>query len=124
MAKKNTETAVVPVKRDYNLTIDPSKLKKRTLPRMVLPKTMPVGAALEGKLLAVVPSPATTVKGECLHLQLPDGNEVLFPLTGVIRKALPDAVDLKGETIVLVRLEDIDNAKYGKKMYNFDVLTT
>ncbi len=112
-----------------------AKIERRTLPRMLLPKDFPIGAVLSGVIHDVVNSPASTVKGKCLWLNLPDGTEVLFPCTGVVRSALAPGISaddeklvsvLKkecGKTLFLKRLENAMNKKFGKEQFMFDVYT-
>lgn len=112
-----------------------AKVTRRTLPKMLLPKDFPVGAALAGKIHDIVNSPASTVKGKCLWLILADGTEILFPCTGVIRSALAPGVSaddeklvatLKkeiGKTLFVKRTENVTNKKYGKDQFMFDVYT-
>lgn len=118
--------------------IDLSKAKRINLPAMILPKNFPIyseenQAVLIGEIVKGVNSPASTVKGKCIWLKLPNGDEKLLPCTGTIRSALfpgveadsPKLIDeinkLKGKTYAFKRLENIANNKYKKDMFSFDV---
>jgi translation elongation factor EF-G len=152
MAKKKDNTAGAPTaapataateakpKKDYVLfqapkNINLEKAERRNLPRMIKPGNVPVGGVVSGVIVAIVNSPATTVKGFCIHLRHESGEEFLFPCTGVIRQALApgrekDSQALKdtlekevGKTLVATRKDSEFNEKYKKDQFMFDVYT-
>lgn len=122
--------------------MDTSKLvlKRRNMPRMVLPKTVPIGSAISGEIMAILDSPTSAIKGKLLHLKHESGAEFCFPATGVIRQALAPGATEKdlvatleknvGKLLVVKRLEDGTTTKYcapgeaAKKMFVFDVFTS
>lgn len=127
-------------KKDYvlfqapkNITL--TKEDRRNLPRMIKPGNVPVGGTVSGKIISIVNSPATTVKGFCIWLCHESGEEFLFPCTGVIRQALApgrekDSAELKktleaeiGKTLVATRKDSEFNEKYKKDQFMFDVYT-
>src|SRR6185295_12855529 len=66
----------------------PEGLKRRNLPRIMKPGNVPVGGCVSGKIVEIVKSPSSTVKGFLLYLKHETGEEFLFPCTGAIRQAL------------------------------------
>jgi len=102
-------------------------LTRRNLPAMIKPDAVPVGGVITARILAIVDSPVSTIKGCLLHLALgnldaptptdkqtvklgkdlfafrPTGLEITFPCTGTIRNALVGALD--GQEKVKVALE-------------------
>jgi hypothetical protein len=109
----------------------PKTVKKRNLPPLVKPEQVPVGQMLSGKIVAVVPSISgreDMKQSKLLHIEHESGTEFLFPLTGVVKKALGgfDGAEKEvGNKIFIVRQPDGTTEKYGgvKKMFNFDVYT-
>lgn len=111
--------------------IDFSQFKRQNMPAMVKPGDVAVGGVIRSKILGVVDSPVSTVKGKLLHLQTPEGTEFTFPATGVICNALaPGKKDDElqaalekhvNKTLILVRTPDKMSGKYKKSMYMFDV---
>lgn len=118
-----------------------AKAKRVNLPSMILPKNIPIfseenQAILIGTIVKGTNSPASTVKGKCLWLRLPGGEERLLPCTGAIRqglfggdsdlkadsKELVAAIDkLAGKTYAFKRLEDTRNKKYDRDQFIFDI---
>jgi translation elongation factor EF-G len=121
---------------------DVSKLKRRSLPKLVKPDEVPVGGVVSGEILDVCKSPSSTVKGLVLHLRHASGQEFTFPATGTIRQALAPGTKndddklmdiLKkevGKAFFAKRLEDGTTTKYSgkgegpKRMFQFDVFTS
>lgn len=118
--------------------IDLSKARRVNLPAMILPKNIPIyteenQAVLICEIVKGVNSPASTVKGKCLWIKLPNGDEKLLPCTGAIRQALfpgveadsPKLIDeinkLKGKSYAFKRLDNTVVNKYKKDMYSFDI---
>ncbi len=120
--------------------LDVSKLKRRNMPRMVLPDTVPIEGAVSGEIIAILNSPTTTVKGKLLHLKHASGEEFCFPVTGAVRQALAPGVkgdDEKsekellailnkevGKMFIAIRREDGQSKTYKKRMFVFDVFTS
>lgn len=118
--------------------IDLSKAKRVNMPNMILPKDIPVfteenQAVLIAEIVKGVNSPASTVKGKCLWIRLPNGDERLLPCTGTIRQGLVPGVEadspklldeinkLKGKKYAFKRLDNRMNSKYKKDMFVFDI---
>lgn len=111
-----------------------SKLQRRNMPAMIKPADVPVGAMISGKIIAIVDSPVSTIKGKLLHLQHQSGQEFTFPCTGVIRNALAPGKKEKeldaalekeiGKTIYAKRLPNKTSQQYKKDMFMFDVFTS
>lgn len=109
------------------------KLERRNLPPMIQPKSIPVGMAVQGTIVKIVPSPVSTIKGRLLWLVY-KGTDFMLPCTGAIRSALApglkddnDKLDKELEKQVGLflwakRLPDKES-KYGKPMFVFDVRT-
>lgn len=114
-------------------TIDLAKAKRMNLPAIIKPGDVPVGGSVSGKLVKVVNSPVSTVKGKLLWLEHESGREFLFPCTGVIRSALAPGIQADdgkltaalqphvGKQFVATRLESKHNDTYKKDMFMFDV---
>jgi hypothetical protein len=138
MAKnKNTETALQTANAtdgvvDYIVHgYKPANAKRLNLPRLVKGGDVPIGSTLTGKVIAIVEN--FTGKKEMdgsrvLHLETESGAELLFPLTGVVKKALSmrdgkacDPKDYVGETLFITRQPDSISGKYKKAMFMFDV---
>lgn len=119
-------------------TLNLAKAKRMNLPPLILPKDIPVydeenQAVLVATVVKGCKSPASTVKGKCIWIKLPNGDERLLPCTGAIRsslvpgteadsKDLVAAIDkLKGRTFAFKRLPNTMNARYKKEQYIFDV---
>jgi hypothetical protein len=115
-------------------------LTRRNMPQMLLPKDVPIGAAIDAEIIDAVSSPATTVKGKCLWLKSnANGQEFLFPVTGVVRQALIGGYDgdkdKDGEKLIALLKKEIgnrfvakrcpgrDSTKFKKEMYVFEVFT-
>ncbi len=106
-------------------------IRRLNLPRMLLPKTVPVGSVVRAKVVRVTDSPASQVKGKCLWMQHAKGEEFLLPVTGTIRSALAPGVEVEkiapalekwvGKTLVVKRLANGFSGKYKREMYVFDV---
>lgn len=103
----------------------PAKLKRRNRPPLVKPAACPIGGAVTGEIINVVPSPKADIKGELLWLRHASGLEFLFPVTGVIKQALdPDLKKEIGKQFFARRLPDGLSGKYKKAMFMFDVFTS
>jgi len=118
------------------------KLKRRNLPRLVKPDEVPIDGVVSGEIIAICPSPSSTVKGLVLHLKHASGQEFTFPCTGTIRQALAPGTtndDAKlsavlakevGKQFFAKRLPDGATTKYSgkegtpKRMFQFDVFTS
>lgn len=142
-----TSTALVPATAPglpsiYTLQMPAGfeSMKRRNLPQMILPKDVPIGAIIDGEILDVVDSPVTTVKGKLLHLRVANGQEICFPVTGVVRQALigaydKDKDDKEGSQLMKLLQKEIgqrfiakkcpgrESAKYKKEMFVFEVFT-
>ena len=108
----------------------PKDAKKLTLPPLVKPEQIPVGALVTAKIVALAESISGREdmrKSKLLHLSaIPAGDEFLFPFTGVIKKALggdEGAAKAVGKTLYLKRTADGSTTKYGgvKKVFMFDI---
>lgn len=134
MAKKKMQMAVV---ETANSTEDyiikgagavPPSAKRLNLPRLVKMAEVPIGATVSGKLVAIVGNITgrdDMREARLLHLEN-KGIEFLFPMTGVIRKALePDdskkAETYVGRTLYFTRQADGTSGKFKKAMFMFDV---
>jgi hypothetical protein len=111
----------------------PAKLKKLTLPPLVKPEQVAVGSILSGEIVAL----AASISGredmrqsKLIHLRHESGTEFLFPLTGVIKKALggeSGVTDNIGKMLFIQRQPDGETMKYAakgegpKKVFMFDV---
>lgn len=122
---------------DVLTTMDSKKFERRNMPQLIKPSDVPIGAALTGTIMGILPSPTTAIKGKLMHVKNAKGVEFTFPVTGSIRQALaPNTTDddkeleniLKkeiGTTIVLKREAGKPSKKLGgKEMYIFDVRTS
>jgi hypothetical protein len=111
------------------------KLERRNVPQMIKPSDVPVGQAITGEIVKIVPSMKSDIKGKLLWLRHESGQEFLFPCTGVIRNALIPGVEGEkdqtaalekevGKILVCKRGADRMSGKYKKPMFMFDVFTT
>lgn len=103
-----------------------AKAKRLNLPRLVnIADEFPIGSALVGEVVKIVDNftGKPEMKGsKVLWMRHESGAEFLFPLTGVVRKALePDPEKFIGKTISIVRNPDGFSGKYKKAMFQFDV---
>ena len=138
MAKANNNKSLAVVETGENTAnyflsnyTPPQNAKRLNLPRLIKGGDMPIGAALSGEIIAVIENftgKADMKNSQVLHLKTESGNEILFPLTGVIKKALSmkdgkpcEPTDYIGETIHIVRQPDGMSGKYKKAMFVFDV---
>lgn len=116
--------------------LDMAKLVRHNAPKMYKPSDVPVGGVVTGKIIKFLPSPVSTIKGMLVWLELENGQEITFPVTGVIRSALAPGVKNEdgkvladtlekfvGDYLVAKRTDDVVNAKYKKAQYMFDVYT-
>lgn len=115
-----------------------AKLKRRGMPTMVKPESVPVNSVIQGEIVAILNSPKKSIKGNLMHIRHASGTEFTFPITGSIRQALAPGLTEKdnsvellaklneevGKTIVLKRLPSAMNAEYKKEMFIFDVFTS
>lgn len=107
----------------------PKGVKKLTMPPMIKPETVPVGSMVSGEIVALVASLSSRKdmeKSKLIHMRHESGAEFLFPLTGVIKKAIGGDEKITeniGNTLFLKRTPDGSTTKYGgvKKVYMFDV---
>ena len=116
---------------------DVKKLKKISLPSLVKPDEVPIGATISGEIRAVVASISGAEnmrESKLLHLVNKNNPakeiEFLFPLTGTIKKAIGGVVGAEkqvGNTLFLTRLPDGETMKYAakgegpKKVFQFDI---
>lgn len=109
-----------------------SKMKRLNLPPMYKPDQIPVGGILSGEIVKFVDSPVTTIKGKLIWLKLANGQEITFPLTGVIRQTIAPAKedsaeydkllkDCIGKMLICVRRENKISSTYKKEMYMWDI---
>ena len=111
----------------------PKNAKKLTLPPMIKPDQVPIGSILSAVIvgLALSISPREDMRGsKLIHLRHDSGTEFLFPLTGVIKKAMggdKGVTDNAGKRLVIQRQPDGETTKYTakgeapKKVFMFDV---
>jgi hypothetical protein len=105
--------------------IQSGKAQRRNMPKMVKPSDIPVGGMVVGEIVRFVNSPVSTIKGKLVWLKLESGQEITFPVTGVIRAALSDNLDEEiGKILIAKREESIQNKKFGRDMYLFTIFTT
>lgn len=129
--------------------IDEKKVVRRNMPKLLKPDQVPIWTPdnpviLQGKIVKFLPSPKSTIKGVLIWLELPTGQEITFPCTGVVRQALapsvkrgangepPDSTELLktlesevGKTLFLKRMPDEASKEFGgKAMFVFDVYTS
>ena len=138
-AKKNKNLEMVPASglvenkglvlfRPVASGIMPAGAKKLTLPPLLKPDSIPVGSMICGEILALAESVSgkeSMRESKLIHLRHDSGEEFLFPLTGVIKKAIGgfDGVNNNiGKTLFVVRKPDGTAANFGgNKMFMFDV---
>lgn len=94
--------------------------KELSLPPIVKPREMPVGAFLHGRLTGIMDSPIKEYKNRILQLERPsDGFRFCFPMTAVIEKALgaseADQDAHIGEEILIQKIGVAAKGKKGKK---------
>lgn len=107
----------------------PKGLKKLNLPPMIKPDQVPVGSIVSGEIIALansISNRADMRESKLIHLRHDSGTEFLFPLTGVIKKAIggDDGVTANvGKKLFIKRNADTETTKYGgvKKVFQFDV---
>jgi len=97
--------------------------KQISLPPIIKPREMPVGAFLHGTITGIMDSPKKEFKSRILQLTRPtDGMRFCFPLTAVVAKALGNndkEQDAKiGCEIVIRKTGAVRNPKGGKKDMN------
>lgn len=120
-------------------------VRKLNLPQLVKMEQIPVGSIVRGKILKFIHNftGKDELRGSMVMWLENGGAEFLFPVTGVIRKALelkedgtqvyagkakdPEAAEsfMKywgGKTIFMKRLPDGNSAQYKKVMFLFDVV--
>ena len=109
----------------------PATAKRLNMPRLVKGGDVPIGAAVSGEVIAIVEN--FTGKKEMegsrvLHMKSASGTEFLFPLTGVVKKALSlkngkpcDPAEYVGDMLYITRQADGVSGKYKKAMFMFDV---
>jgi len=114
--------------------INKKNLKRLNLPQMIKPDYIPVGGQISGKILAILDSPVSTIKGKLLHLETAAG-EFCFPITGAIRSALAPGVkddDIKlrgvlekyiGQHLLAERGMN-KPSKFGRDLFTFEVYTS
>lgn len=107
----------------------PDNVIKLTLPPMIKPDDVPMGQMVSGKIIALAPSLSSRSdmkNSKLIHMRHASGQEFLFPLTGVVKKAIggeDGVLNNVGKTLILKRSQDGETTKYGgkKKVYMFDV---
>lgn len=121
--------------------VDKKKAEKKSLPPMVLPGQIPVGAEMAMEIVDAVDSPVTTVKGKLLSVRAiapghpSDGTEYCFPATGVVRSflvgsdakdddkdTLPKLQKLRGKVLIAKKLPGKSNKKGGRDVHMFDLM--
>lgn len=117
--------------------LDKTVVKKLTLPPMILPGQLPVGAEIVAEIIDAVKSPVSTVKGKLFVLKsIPGDQEYCFPATGVLRSALlgsdskdddkdslPKLQAFKGQILLLKKLPSKSNKHGGRDVHMFEVAT-
>jgi hypothetical protein len=114
--------------------INKKSLNRLNLPMMIKPTYIPVGGQICGKILGILDSPVSTIKGKLLHLDLA-GKEVCFPVTGAIRSALApgikdDDIKLRGVLekyigkYILAERGPNKPSKFGRDLFTFEVYTS
>jgi len=111
----------------------PKNLKKLTLPPLIKPEQVPMNSILSGEIVGLAESisPRADMKeSRLIHLRHETGEEFLFPLTGVIKKAVggnAGITDNIGKMLFIHRKPDGETMKYAakgegpKKVFMFDV---
>src|SRR3974390_815903 len=83
----------------------PKNVERLNLPRLVKCGDIPVGATISGKLIKIqanISGKEDMREAKCLWLQTDKGLDFLFPMSGVIRKALePNPEDYVGKKLYL-----------------------
>ncbi len=158
MLKKEKKLELVPASAENKVELAPpsdflveqmpakDKLVKLNLPSLLKPSTIPVGATISGQVVRLIQNFTgdKKMKKSCvLELYHPrTDRSFLFPLTGTVRKAFLQYLEVEGEdddenqvtklksgkdglvgkTVFITRREDGQAKKYGgNKMFNFDV---
>jgi hypothetical protein len=135
--KTNTETALVPAGRDYQLTapvhslvkladqVDASEFagfEEASLPPIVKPREMPVGGILFGIITGIMDSPIAEYKNRVLQLtRWTDKLKYCFPITAVISGALGKTEQEQDEKIgmrIMIEKTGTKPSKKGKKDTN------
>lgn len=120
----NPETGVTIYGLVLSAKPEGKKIKRLNLPPLLKAGMIPVGQAVSGELVAVVDNftGKEDMRGsKCLHLKHASGTEYMLPLTGVIKKCLPEPEKKIGKKFYFTRLPDGVSAKYKKPMFQFDV---
>jgi hypothetical protein len=114
--------------------VNKKSMKRLNLPQLIKPDYIPVGGQISGKILAILDSPVSTIKGKLLHLETKAG-EFCFPVTGAIRSALAPGVkddDIKlreklekyvGQYLYAERGMN-KPSKFGRDLFTFEVYTS
>lgn len=96
--------------------------EQRSLPPIVKPREMPVGAMLVGKITGIMPSPIKEYKSRIIQMTRPgDGFRFCFPMTAVIDKAMganEQEQDDQIGNILLIKKTGTQKSKKGKKDMN------
>lgn len=108
----------------------PKNLRRLNLPRLVKMDQVPVDATIVGRLVKIqdnITGKAEMREAKLLWLKSNEGTEreveFLFPMSGVIRKALePKPEEYVGKTLYITRRPDGVSGKFKKAMFIFDVL--
>lgn len=108
-------------------------LARRNLPPMIKPDQIPIGSAVQGIIVKIVPSPSTEIKGRLLWLQF-KGMDFTLPCTGSIRNALAPGLKDDDSKLDSTLEKEVGNffyarrlpnkpSKFKKSMFIFDVRT-
>jgi hypothetical protein len=118
---------------DEDLDKQIAGLERRNLPPMIKPDQIPIGMAVQGRIVKIVPSPSTEIKGRLLWLNFKN-TDFCFPCTGSIRNALAPGLKDDDAKLDAVLEKEIGNffyakrlpnkpSKFKKQMFIFDVRT-
>lgn len=118
---------------DSQLALALSKMERRNLPPMIKPSDVPIGIAIQGEIIKIVPSPVSTIKGRLLWLKFRN-TDFMFPCTGSIRSALAPGLKDDDTKLDATLDKEVGNmfyakrlpnkpSKYKKEMFIFDVRT-
>ena len=111
-------------------TLIPANAKKVSSARLVKPSDVPVGAGFRAKITGFkknITGQENMREAICMALTHANGDDFLFPVSGVIRKSLVnsdgklDEKSLTGKEIIIKRQPDGMSGKYKKTMFMFDV---
>lgn len=120
--------AVVPASAVARLFVnnipDGVSLKRISLPPIIKPKEWPLDAVLTGRLVRVLESPNPTFKSQLLCMTAPDGTEFCLPAVAAIAKALGNAADYIGKTLVIKKTGMKTSEQHKRNFPTFDIFVS